>query len=108
MFQALCRFRTKQNETLDRRVRLMSEILASIRAVKLYAYESHLGRKVRSIRQEEIKILQQYGVMRATINSLFNFVPVVAIVCESIDRGGRLEILALSLSDIHHLLPDWP
>lgn len=80
MFQTLCRFRTKQSETLDRRVRLMSEILTNIRAVKLYAYESHLGRKVRSIRQEEIDILRRYGVMRATINSLFDFIPVVAIV----------------------------
>ena len=86
MFQTLCRFRTKQNETLDRRVRLMSEILTSVRAVKLHAYETHPGRKVRSIRQEEIKILQQYGVMRATINSLFDFVPVVAIVCKLASR----------------------
>lgn len=81
MFQMLCRFRQKQNKTIDRRVRLMSEILTNIRAVKLYAYETFLGKKVAGIRQEEVDILERYGVMRATINSLFDFVPVVSIVC---------------------------
>jgi hypothetical protein len=86
----------------------MSEILTNVRAVKLYAYESYLGRKVRSIRQEEIKILRQYGVMRATINSLFDFVPVVATVCKSSPPyvlSGRL--ILMTISDFRDLFLDW-
>lgn len=61
----------------------MSEILTNIRAVKVYAYESFLGKKVAAIRQEEIDTLRSYGVMRASINSIFDFVPVLAVVRES-------------------------
>jgi hypothetical protein len=58
----------------------MSEILNNMRAVKLYAYESHLGKKIAAIRLEETVVLREYGMLRATINALFTFVPVIAIV----------------------------
>jgi hypothetical protein len=86
----------------------MSEILNNMRAVKLYAYESHLGRKITAIRQEETAVLRQYGMLRATINSLFSFVPVIAIVCESRAPEAAIESgLANATSDFHHLLERW-
>jgi hypothetical protein len=67
---------------IDRRVRIMDEIVKNIWAVKLYAYEEHMGQKVTAVRQEEIKVLRAYGFLRATLNTLFDFLPVIATVCE--------------------------
>lgn len=59
----------------------MSEVLVKMRAIKVYAFETLVGQKVKEVRQEEIDLLRSYGVMRASINSLFDFLPIVAIVC---------------------------
>lgn len=87
MFSTICQFRMSQNNAIDRRVRIMSEVLSNMRSIKVYALEGVFGQKVTAVRQEEITLLRSYGVLRASINSLFDFVPVVAIVCESVAQS---------------------
>jgi hypothetical protein len=67
---------------MDKRVRLMLEIINNIRAVKLHAYESHMSRKVSDVREKEMKLLRVFGILRSMLSALFDFVPVLAIVCE--------------------------
>jgi len=82
MFHRLLKNRQAQTKIIDERVRLMSEIINNIRAVKLYAYDSYMGRKVTAVREKEIKVLRAYGTLRSTLNALFEFIPVLAVVCK--------------------------
>jgi len=82
LFQLLLHNRKAQTKVIDKRIRIMAEIVNSIRAVKLYAYESHMGQKVSAVREEEIVVLRAYGVLRSTVNALIEFIPIVASVSE--------------------------
>jgi len=82
MFHRLLKNRQVQTKIIDERVRLMSEIINNIRAVKLYAYDSHMSHKVTAVREKEIEVLRAYGFLRSTLRALFGFIPVLAVVCE--------------------------
>jgi ATP-binding cassette subfamily C (CFTR/MRP) protein 1 len=82
LFQMLLHNRQVQTKLMDKRIRLMAEVINSIRAVKLYAYESYMGQKVSAVREEEIVVLRAYGVLRSTVNALIEFIPIVASVSE--------------------------
>ena len=68
---------------VDSRVRLLSEVINNIRAVKLYAYEAFFGEKVSELRRQELEMLRRNGVNRAVMFSTLSFVPTLATVCES-------------------------
>ena len=53
----------------DCRIRLMNEVLNSVKVIKLYAWEDHFQRNVESIRQRELTILR-YTVC---LNALASF-----------------------------------
>jgi ABC-type bacteriocin/lantibiotic exporter with double-glycine peptidase domain len=82
LFGQLMKYRAKQEQIVDRRVRLLSEIINNIRSVKLYAYETFFGQKVTELRSQELSKLKGFGLMHALINSTFYFLPIVAAVCE--------------------------
>ena len=75
--------RTEQQRLVDGRVRLLNEIINNIRAVKLYAYESHFADRISDIRQQEHVKLGRYGLLRSLVNGIFYFTPILAAVCES-------------------------
>lgn len=83
MFKQILKYRRDQERVVDQRVRLLGEILGSIRAVKLYAYENHFEGKVSSYREQELVRLRHYGFFRSAVNATFEFIPVLAAVCES-------------------------
>lgn len=72
--------RRKQTKAVDERIRLLGEVINSIRAVKLYAWESHFGTKVSAIRSMEHSILRRIGLFRATVNSSLYVLPVFASI----------------------------
>jgi len=82
MFQMLLRNRQAQTKLIDKRVGLISEIINNIRAVKLYAYEKYMSKRVSTVREQEMKILRAYGGLRSTLNALFSFITVLAAICE--------------------------
>lgn len=44
---------------LDRRVRLTTEVLSTIRQIKLYAYEGYFGRRITEYREKELARLRK-------------------------------------------------
>ena len=80
LFTHLRKIRLKQTEAIDRRTRLLTEIIANIRAVKVYAWESTFGTKIAELRKQEIIHLRRYGLLRSTIASISNFTPIAAAI----------------------------
>jgi ATP-binding cassette subfamily C (CFTR/MRP) protein 1 len=61
----------------DTRVALISEVLQIIRAVKLYAWETMLFTRVKTIRAEEIRTMWRYIVSNALLRDVNQISPVV-------------------------------
>ena len=51
VFITLLNFRTKILEVTDQRVKIMSEIIKSMRIVKMYCWESAFNKKIRLVRK---------------------------------------------------------
>ncbi|KAG0225231.1 hypothetical protein BGW41_004787 [Actinomortierella wolfii] len=59
-------------EKMDNRVRLMNEILAGIKVIKLYGWEDSFRKKVESIRKSELASLRAIAVLRSFIEVMFS------------------------------------
>jgi ATP-binding cassette subfamily C (CFTR/MRP) protein 1 len=82
MFGKLIGYRSTQEKIVDKRVRLLTEVIGHIRSVKLYAYERVFSDKVSGLREQELSKLKKFGFVRAMIMSTFNFLPILAAVGE--------------------------
>lgn len=82
MFAVMVRISQSQLTYIDARVRLLSEAIASIRAVKLFAYVSFFSNKVTELRKKELVFLKKNGFYRASMNATMVFIPTLADVCE--------------------------
>ncbi|WRT69551.1 uncharacterized protein IL334_006538 [Kwoniella shivajii] len=80
MFKHVSRLRSEQNKLVDSRVRLLSEVLNNIRAVKLYAYEGWFGRKVGSMRSSELSKFKENNLSRSTLTATMSFIPTLAAI----------------------------
>ena len=58
-----------QLKAKDSRIKLMNEILAGIKVLKLYAWEIPFMKRILQTRQEEIKVIKRIGIL----NSINNF-----------------------------------
>ncbi|KAJ8338552.1 hypothetical protein SKAU_G00375180 [Synaphobranchus kaupii] len=74
-------FRKKCLLVTDRRVRLMNEILASIKAIKMYCWESAFAHNIHEVRSKERKILEQAGYVQTLTVGVAPIVVVIASVC---------------------------
>ncbi|XP_061091022.1 ATP-binding cassette sub-family C member 5 [Conger conger] len=74
-------FRKKCLLVSDRRVRLMNEILSSIKAIKMYCWESAFAHNIHQIRSKERKILEQAGSVQSLTVGVAPIVVVIASVC---------------------------
>lgn len=81
MFAVMVRTRQSQLTYVDARVRLLSETITSIRAVKLFAYVSFFSSKVTELRKKELVFLKKNGFNRASMNATMAFIPTLAAVC---------------------------
>lgn len=82
MFAVMVRNRQSQLTYVDARVRLLSEVIASIRAVKIFAYVSFFSNKVTELRKKELVFLKKNGFYRASMNATMALIPALAAVCE--------------------------
>ncbi|XP_047331263.1 ABC transporter C family member 12-like [Impatiens glandulifera] len=64
----------------DKRVNLMSEILASMDTVKCYAWEKSFQSKVRCLRDDELSWFQKAQILAACNNFILNSIPVFVTV----------------------------
>ncbi|XP_060742129.1 ATP-binding cassette sub-family C member 5 isoform X1 [Tachysurus vachellii] len=74
-------FRTKCVVVTDRRVRLMNEILSSIKFIKLYCWETAFTRNVQKVRAEERKILEKGSLVHSLTTGVAPIIAVIASVC---------------------------
>lgn len=88
MFGKLIVYRKTQEEIVDIRVRLLTDIISNIRSVKLYAFERFFGKQVSDLRDQEKEKLRKFGFVRSLIMSTFGFLPILAAVCESLASLG--------------------
>ncbi|KFH67872.1 hypothetical protein MVEG_06603 [Podila verticillata NRRL 6337] len=65
----------KKLEAMDNRVRLMNEILSSIKIVKLYAWERSFRGKLDTIRMKELKHLRHIGITIAFMYIMYTSLP---------------------------------
>ncbi|XP_047332548.1 ABC transporter C family member 12-like [Impatiens glandulifera] len=64
----------------DKRVNLMSEILAAMDTVKCYAWEKSFQSKVRCLRDDELSWFQKAKILSACNNFILNSIPVFVTV----------------------------
>lgn len=72
------RLQKEQMKNRDKRTRLMSELLANIRSIKLYAWEYSFIRKILETRNDqELKMLRKIGTITALNVTLWGGVPLL-------------------------------
>ncbi|KAF9964056.1 hypothetical protein BGZ70_006999, partial [Mortierella alpina] len=64
-------------EAQDNRVRLMTEILANIKIIKLYSYIEAFQQKVNTYRSKEASLLRTAGLLDAFLNIAFSCLPLM-------------------------------
>src|SRR5215471_18339022 len=72
--------RCKSTLFTDARVRLMQEILSSMRAIKVYTWEKSFLSRVNDIRRSELKIVKYLLMLKAGINAVSMSIPVYASI----------------------------
>ncbi|KIJ59434.1 hypothetical protein HYDPIDRAFT_118534 [Hydnomerulius pinastri MD-312] len=74
----LKRMQEQQMKNRDKRTRLMSELLANIKSIKLYAWEYAFIRRVLHVRNDmELKLLKKIGIVTALNTTLWGGIPVI-------------------------------
>jgi ATP-binding cassette subfamily C (CFTR/MRP) protein 1 len=69
-FDSLRSSRRQQLRVVDRRVRLITEILGGIRQVKLFAYEDYFGRRILDHREKELARLRRRNREKAVLDTI--------------------------------------
>ncbi|KAG0695819.1 P-loop containing nucleoside triphosphate hydrolase protein [Suillus ampliporus] len=74
----LKKMQEQQMKNRDRRTRLMSELLANIKSIKLYAWEYAFIRRVLHVRNDlELKMLKKIGIVTALNTTLWGGIPLI-------------------------------
>ncbi|KAG7093889.1 hypothetical protein E1B28_007528 [Marasmius oreades] len=78
MARILKKMQKKQMGNRDKRTRLMSELLANIKSIKLYAWEFTFMRKIIEVRNnQELVMLKKIGLLTSANSMLWNGVPLL-------------------------------
>jgi ABC-type bacteriocin/lantibiotic exporter with double-glycine peptidase domain len=76
--QVLKKMQEKQMKNRDKRTRLMSELLANIKSIKLYAWEYAFIRKILFVRnQQELKVLKKIGIVTSLNTTMWSGIPLL-------------------------------
>ncbi|KAF9918677.1 Multidrug resistance-associated protein 1 [Lobosporangium transversale] len=73
--KVLNRAKDKKLSTMDERVRLLSDILSGIKAVKLYSWEKSFTLRLKAFRRVELKYLMQIGIATAFMMIMYSSLP---------------------------------
>lgn len=74
---------------MDKRMRLMNEIISGIKIVKLYAWENSFFKRVTEVRETEVRFVQKFGEGAAWITVIFTVAPyLVSIACFGVYGGA--------------------
>jgi ABC-type bacteriocin/lantibiotic exporter with double-glycine peptidase domain len=76
--QILKKMQVQQMKNRDKRTRLMSELLANIKSIKLYAWEFAFIRKILFVRnEEELKMLKKIGLVTSISSTMWSGIPLL-------------------------------
>ncbi|XP_030837464.1 multidrug resistance-associated protein 5 isoform X2 [Strongylocentrotus purpuratus] len=78
MAKLVAHFRRQAIQITDKRVRLMNEVISSIKLIKMYAWEMPFSQKISNMRGEEQKALQKGGYMQSLSTMCLPLVPVLS------------------------------
>ncbi|XP_077984677.1 ATP-binding cassette sub-family C member 5-like [Glandiceps talaboti] len=78
--KAVATFRVKAIKITDRRVRMINEMITSIKLIKMYAWERPFAEKVADIRNSEKKVLQRTGFVQGLSQSINPVVQVLSVI----------------------------
>ncbi|KAJ7224438.1 multidrug resistance-associated ABC transporter [Mycena pura] len=74
----LKRMQEQQMKNRDERTRLMSELLSTIKSIKLYAWESAFIRKILAVRNDkELRMLRKIGLLNSFSSALWSGIPLL-------------------------------
>ncbi|KAL1943159.1 hypothetical protein VTO73DRAFT_4830 [Trametes versicolor] len=74
----LKRLQERQMKNRDKRTRLMSDLLANIRSIKLYAWENAFIRWVSEVRNnQELRMLRKIGIVTSLNTSMWSGIPLL-------------------------------
>ncbi|KAF9550267.1 hypothetical protein EC957_001174 [Mortierella hygrophila] len=76
--KAYMQAKIKKMEAADNRMRLMNEILAGIKIVKLYGWEDSFKQRVTAYRDQELVNLKFFGKLQVFMSTMFQSLPMVA------------------------------
>ncbi|KAI8619281.1 P-loop containing nucleoside triphosphate hydrolase protein [Chytriomyces sp. MP71] len=80
IIKVLSGFRRSANKFMDKRVKLIQEVLLGIRVVKMYAWESSFLDMITKSRLEELKQIRGFLFSRAVVNGVTQVVPTIAML----------------------------
>ncbi|KAF9142605.1 hypothetical protein BGX30_002584 [Mortierella sp. GBA39] len=77
MAKVVNKAKDRKLEAMDNRIRIMTEVLSSIKTVKMYSWENAFRERVARFRGREIKYLRHLGVASAFMCIMFSSLPLV-------------------------------
>ncbi|KAH7046369.1 hypothetical protein BKA57DRAFT_537240 [Linnemannia elongata] len=77
MAKVVNKAKDKKLEAMDNRIRILTEVLSSIKTVKMYSWENAFRERVARFRATEIKFLRHMGVAFAFMCIMFSSLPLV-------------------------------
>ncbi|KAF9909310.1 hypothetical protein EC991_008821 [Linnemannia zychae] len=77
MAKVVNKAKDKKLEAMDNRIRILTEVLSSIKTVKMYSWENAFRKRVARFRDTEIKFLRYLGVAFAFMCIMFSSLPLV-------------------------------
>ncbi|KAJ3111421.1 hypothetical protein HK100_002694 [Physocladia obscura] len=94
IIKVLSGFRRNANIRMDKRVKMIQEVLLGIRVVKIYGWEEPFKKIISSIRSEELQHIRGFLFSRAIVNGITQVVPTIAMLVSFIVYtviGNQLE-----------------
>ncbi|CAG5136574.1 unnamed protein product, partial [Candidula unifasciata] len=71
----LKKYQIEQMKLKDQRMRVMSEVLAGMKVLKLYAWEGSFQEKIEAIRKKELDVIKKFSYIIGALIFMFNTMP---------------------------------
>lgn len=78
--RVLTSFRQKANLNADKRVKIIQQVIAGIRVIKIYAWEKSFKLLLSSVRATELGFVLKYLFVRAAISAITQVIPTFAMI----------------------------
>ena len=96
MFKQLLIIRHQQLDIIDDRVRVLTEIVNNIRAVKMYAYEGVFGDRIMEFRRRELAKSRVYTFVRGQQSGSIERIELISPQPRSTQRSFRFVLVSMS------------